>query len=100
MTVVAQTNVNDCQEPKTRPTQIERYLWAAFAVWTGVVVLSLAWNLVQVSKDTLELARLQARVAYDKDVLYRRWNAEHSPVYGRASCRVVSHRSTGEQQDL
>jgi serine phosphatase RsbU (regulator of sigma subunit) len=77
--------VSDSQQPIAPRAQLERYLWAAFAVWTGVVVLSLVWNLVQVSKDTLELARIQARVAYDKDVLYRRWNAGQSPVYVAAT---------------
>ena len=42
---------------------------------------SLAWNLSQVKKTALEAARIQARTAFEKDVLYRRWNAMHGGVY-------------------
>ena len=61
--------------------QLERYVWALLAVWTAVVGTSLAWNVVGVNREMLELARLQARVAYEKDVIYRRWNAQRGPVY-------------------
>ena len=61
--------------------RVERYLWAVLAAWAGVVALSVMWNARQVRRDTLELARLQARVGYQKDVLYRRWNANRGPVY-------------------
>jgi PAS domain S-box-containing protein len=34
-----------------------------------------------VRRNTLEQARIQASLAYDKDLLYRRWNAGHGGVY-------------------
>jgi serine phosphatase RsbU (regulator of sigma subunit) len=34
-----------------------------------------------IDRDTMDLARLQARVAYQKDVLYRSWNMSRGPVY-------------------
>ena len=61
--------------------RVDRYLWAVLVAWTGVVSLSGMWNARQVKRDTLELARFQARVGYQKDVLYRRWNANRGPVY-------------------
>ncbi len=60
---------------------VERYMWIVLGIWTVVVALSLTWNVAQVSSGTLEQARLQARVAHEKDVLYRRWNATRGLVY-------------------
>lgn len=62
-------------------SRIGQYTRIVLAAWTVVVVSSLAWNARQVSRDTLELARLQARVGHGKDVVYRRWNATRGPVY-------------------
>lgn len=46
-----------------------------------IVAASLAWNIAQERQATWETARIQARVAYEKDMLYRRWNAGHGSVY-------------------
>ncbi len=66
---------------KTRPSLLERYAWAMGAVWTVVVAASLIWNVFEVKHATLEVARLQARFAYENDVIFRRWNAQHSGIY-------------------
>lgn len=60
---------------------LRRYVWALVTVWTLIVAASLAWNLHEEWAETLEQARTQARVAFEKDVLYRRWNADHGGVY-------------------
>ena len=52
---------------------------------TVVVGSSLAWNLAQTARATEEMARTHARAAFDKDVLYRRWNARNMGVYAPAS---------------
>jgi len=44
-------------------------------------VLSLAWNLRTIKSGILEAARIEARTAFEKDVVYRRWNAENGGVY-------------------
>jgi len=64
-----------------RPVQVWRYFGALAAVWTLVVVASLWWNLSEEWSTTLEAARIQARTAFEKDVLYRRWNAGFGGVY-------------------
>jgi PAS domain S-box-containing protein len=46
-----------------------------------VIAASLGWNVFQVRQNTLETARIQAQTAYEKDVIYRRWNAGHGGVY-------------------
>jgi signal transduction histidine kinase/DNA-binding response OmpR family regulator/HPt (histidine-containing phosphotransfer) domain-containing protein len=54
-------------------------------VWTAALAGSLLWNLAQVRSQTLDLARMQARAGYDRDLLFRRWSAERGGVYVRAS---------------
>jgi len=49
--------------------------------WTIVVAGSLILNIWQVRRNTVDAARIQARIAHEKDVLYRRWNAGHGGVY-------------------
>jgi len=66
---------------KTRPSLLERYAWTMGAVWTVVVAASLIWNVFEVKHQTLEAARIQARFVYEKDVIFRRWNAQHGGVY-------------------
>jgi serine phosphatase RsbU (regulator of sigma subunit) len=61
--------------------RLARYLWVFGVLWAAIVTASLAFNVVRVERDTLELARLQARAAYDRDLAYRRWNTDRAPVY-------------------
>jgi PAS domain S-box-containing protein len=55
--------------------------WIIAFGWTVMVAGSLAWSLYQEYEQVLELARVQARTAYEKDVAYRRWNALNGGVY-------------------
>ncbi len=73
--------MNDSEKSRARFPQWERYAWVLAVVWTVAVAASLVWNVVQVRRNTLEAARIQARVAHGKDVIYRRWNAGHGGVY-------------------
>jgi signal transduction histidine kinase len=49
--------------------------------WTFAIGISLFWNLVQLRRGTEESARTEARTAFNRDVLYRRWNAMSGGVY-------------------
>jgi len=73
--------MNDSEKSRARFPQWERYVWVLAVMWTVVVAASLVWNVVQVRHNTLEAARIQARAAHGKDVIYRRWNAGHGGVY-------------------
>ena len=64
-----------------RPTIIVGYVWLAAAVWTAIVGGSLVWSSYQLRDTILALALTQVRVAHEKDVVYRRWNALHGGVY-------------------
>jgi len=61
--------------------RIKPYIIIISIVWTVVVCASLAWNFRQGSQEILSMARNQARVAHNRDVVYRRWNAKHGGVY-------------------
>lgn len=60
---------------------LKRYVSILAVLWTAVVAASLVWNAFEMKQNTLDIARIQARVAYEKDVIYRRWNAGHGGVY-------------------
>jgi len=46
-----------------------------------MVGISLGWGLNHIWTSVMDTARAEARVAYGKDTLYRRWNAMHGGVY-------------------
>lgn len=60
---------------------MKRYMIIIGIIWTAAVGVSFVWNWVEVDAKTLEAARIQARSSFEKDVMYRRWNAGHGGVY-------------------
>ncbi|MHC4353520.1 MAG: PAS domain-containing protein [Planctomycetota bacterium] len=71
----------ESNNPKTRWTVLRNYLWAILSLWTVFVGLVLLWSLFQHKHETLEAARVQARSAFEKDLVYRRWAAMHGGLY-------------------
>ena len=63
------------------PSRGTRKAMALAVVWTGLVAASLAWTMHVQRRATIEVARAQARAGFDKDHLFRRWNATHGGVY-------------------
>lgn len=61
--------------------RLKRYTFALALFWTLIVLASVGWNLYQVHNQITEIARVQARVAYDKDIIFRRWASQHGGVY-------------------
>ncbi len=61
--------------------RVKSYALTVAVVWTAVVAGSLVWNVIQVRRNTQEAARIQAWSAFEKDVIYRRWNAQHGGVF-------------------
>jgi len=68
------------RSPK-QPLHLKRYALILAAAWTVVVVASLAWSVFHERQANLELARTEARGSFNKDLVYRRWNASHGGVY-------------------
>ncbi len=63
------------------PVGIKSYALILALIWSAIVAASLTWNLHQMRQGTFDLARIQARASFMKDVIYRRWNADHGSVY-------------------
>jgi diguanylate cyclase (GGDEF)-like protein len=52
-------------------------LWGLIlCIWTGAFMASLWHNLDAIERYAVDSARIQARTAFEKDVMYRRWNAQ------------------------
>lgn len=62
-----------------RPLRI--FLLTTATLWSVAVASSYFGGIAGVRRNTIEQARIQASIAYDKDILYRRWNAGHGGVY-------------------
>ena len=63
------------------PIRLRYYFFGSVALWSIFIGLSLAWNLKTQKSGILEAARIEARAGFDKDVVYRRWNAASGGVY-------------------
>ncbi len=64
-----------------QPIRLGYYLSGIVALWSILIGLSLVWNLRTVKSGILEAARIEARTAFEKDIVYRRWNADYGGVY-------------------
>lgn len=60
---------------------VVRYVVVVAVCWSLLVGASLWWNLWRSQESALEHAMTQARIAFEKDVLYRSWNALHGGLY-------------------
>ena len=60
---------------------MRRFGWFIAAGWTLFVLLGLAWNWDQSRDAVHDLALTSARLSFEKDVVYRQWNATHGGVY-------------------
>jgi len=60
---------------------ISRMFWLLALGWSLVVGGSLAWNLNLVKDYVVDEALIQARATFERDLVFRRWNAGHGGVY-------------------
>jgi PAS domain S-box-containing protein len=60
---------------------LKKYFLLAAVIWTVIVAASLIWNINVTKRSSYEEAVLHARSLYEKDILYRQWNALHGGVY-------------------
>lgn len=65
--------------------KISQWLWTlavvSAAIWTTVLAGSYLYNLNQIEREVYQSALTLAKASYEKDIVYRRWNAEHGGVY-------------------
>jgi two-component sensor histidine kinase len=64
---------------KSRPYL--KFAMAAALAWTVGAVVSVGWNLKSQAIAVESTARAAARTAFEKDVVYRKWNSIHGGVY-------------------
>ena len=72
---------NNLKTKKFKQISLSSYMLGIAVLWSLLIALSFGWNLKSERSITLEGARLEARTAFEKDVIYRRWNAEHGEIY-------------------
>ncbi len=73
--------MTESEKITTRPIRLGTYVLLLAVGWTASIVAVLVWNLLEHEREVLEAARIQAQSAYEKDLIYRHWNAEHGGVY-------------------
>ncbi|MDV6034135.1 MAG: SpoIIE family protein phosphatase [Phycisphaera sp. RhM] len=57
------------------------HFWGLVGIWTVAAACSLAWSLHEQRQNIFEIGRKNAETAYEKDLVYRRWLADHGGVY-------------------
>jgi two-component system NtrC family sensor kinase len=72
------------RDPPAPTTRWRALHWILSGFWTLLVAASLTWNLETHRKNALHFAVSFGRIAFEKDILYRRWNAAVSPLYMRS----------------
>ena len=60
---------------------MKAHILVLMGLWTVLVGGVLAWTLLRHATERFESARLEARSAFEKDLVYRRWAAGHGGVY-------------------
>jgi len=64
-----------------RTAGIKTYAIGLVAAWTLVTGGSLIWNYYQQRTEARDMARLEALARFEKDVIFRRWNAGLGGIY-------------------
>jgi hypothetical protein len=84
--MICQTEMSPKREPiQIKPIRLWRFVIGVMAIWSILLALTTAWRYRSESSETMAAARIQARTAFEKDALYRRWNANHGGVYAEVS---------------
>ena len=60
---------------------VYRYTIAAIILWTIIIAGSLAWSMIHERQDTRKLAKMEARIHFNKDQAFRSWAALNGGVY-------------------
>ncbi|HDK43114.1 MAG TPA: DUF3365 domain-containing protein, partial [Desulfobacteraceae bacterium] len=70
---------------KIKSKKLIPYAWGLAALWivmgTIVMAISLAWNIQRQHNETIQLATLEAKTVYEKDIIYHKWATEHKGVF-------------------
>ena len=67
--------------PEKKSAAFRRYSVLLIIIWTAVVGASMGWTSYQKHSGVKQMARQEALAAFQKDLIYRLWNAGHGGVY-------------------
>lgn len=82
----ARPEMSDKTEPiQLKPIRLWHFAIGVMVVWSVFIALTTGWKYQAERSETVEAARIEARTAFEQDVLYRRWNAERGGVYAVVS---------------
>ena len=77
--VFPQKELADSRQRK--PIPLKLFFILLIAGWTTAIGASLWYNMSRQEEHALDSARIQARTAVEKDVIYRQWNSLHGGVF-------------------
>ena len=99
-------NIAGIPQRKDIPLRLFAFLLVGF--WTAGISISLFYNTRKLETHALDSARIQARTAVEKDIVYRRWNSMHGGLYAPVvegvfepnpylppAGRIITDKSTG-----
>ena len=70
---------------KVNSARLIPYAWGLAALWilmgTFIMAASLIWNISRQQNETIQLATIEARTVYEKDLIYHRWATLHDGVF-------------------
>ncbi len=70
---------------KPQSVSLGKYVIAAVALWSVAISLSMYVNHQLNATHLIDIGTTIARTSFDKDILYRRWNAAQGGVYAQQS---------------
>jgi PAS domain S-box-containing protein len=73
--------MSDAARTTSAPIRLRRFTWALIGCWTLAISVVLTWELTDVQRQVVDLARSEAVGAWKKDVAVRRWDAANGGVY-------------------
>ncbi|HHH76464.1 MAG TPA: response regulator [Phycisphaerae bacterium] len=81
---------------------LNRYSLSAAGIWTLAIVASLMWSYYNEKDQAVSSASVAARSQFNKDIIYRRWNAGHGGVYVPVTESTVpnSHLTNVKERDI
>lgn len=70
---------------KIKSARLIPYTWALAVLWivmgTIIMAASLVWNISRQKNETIQLATIEARTVYEKDLTYHRWATQHNGIF-------------------
>ncbi len=73
---------------KNDTIRLNGYFIILAVFWTALILLLLTYDHHVTLKNIQNLARIQAVTGLEKDIIYRKWNAQNGGVYGSISAKT------------